>query len=198
MGAAPKPRIISTQIGDSGTRIFSPAMSSGLRTSFVVNVKLRQPQYQILVSGTMLCLSRSSFQIGSIAGPRMIVSASFQSFHRNGALGISKAGTIVFSVGIDGPERSSAPDLSCCSRSPSLPSCSDGKTRIVSWPLDFFVTLSANSWNRSCAISPGLLAWPKRSVVCAAPDSANADSAAAAANRARGNRVFIGGLLSGV
>ena len=121
-------------------------MSSGLRTSFVPKVKLRQPQYQILVSGTMLCLSRSSSHRGWIAGPVMTVSASFQSRHRNGALGISKAGTSEFIVGIDGEEMSSAPDFNCWSRSTSLPSCSDGKTRTVSCPLDFLVTLSANSW----------------------------------------------------
>ena len=113
VGAAPNPRTISTQMGDSGTRTFRPAMSSGFLTSLVPKVKLRHPQYQILVSGTMLCRSLNSFQIGSMAGPRMTVSASFQSLQRNGALGISKAGTIEFNVGMEGEEMSSAPDLSC-------------------------------------------------------------------------------------
>ena len=79
----------------------------------------------------------------------MTASASFQSRHRNGALGISKAGTRVLLAAIDGAVMSRAPDFTCCTRSTSLPSCSDGKTRTVSWPPDFFVTLSANSANRS-------------------------------------------------
>ena len=111
----------------------------------------------------------------------------------------SKAGTSVFSVGIDGDEMSSAPDFSCCSRSTSLPSCSDGKTRTVSWPFDFFVTLSANSWYRSNATSPGLFAWPKRSVVCADAPSAASASVAAAARRTIGvGRAFLRQLVWGL
>ena len=75
------------------------------------------------------------------------------------------ASTFLMALGMDGEEMSSAPDFNCCSRSTSLPNCSDGNTRTVSCPPDFLVTLSANSLYRSCAISPGLLACPKRRTV---------------------------------
>ena len=81
---------------------------------------------------------------------------------------------------------SSAPDFTCWIRSPSLPSCSAGNTLIVTSPLVRLVTLSANSWNRSVAISPLLLAWPKRSVVAA---DAALGTTASAANTGRGERL---------
>jgi hypothetical protein len=81
----------------------------------------------------------------SMAGPLITDSASFQSLQRNGALGISKAGTMELSVGIEGEDMSNAPDFNCWSKSTSLPNCSDGKTRTTNCPPDFFVTLSANS-----------------------------------------------------
>ena len=58
----------------------------------------------------------------------MTFSACAQSVQRNGALAISSAGTSPDSDGIDGAEMSSAPDLTCWIRSPSLPSCSAGNT----------------------------------------------------------------------
>src|SRR6266496_6025656 len=106
VGAAPRALIISTQTGDSGTRILSPAMSSGFTTSFVEKVKSRQPQYQILLTIAMLCLSASSWNRGSNAGPRMIVSASFQSFQRQGPLAISRPGTSDEGTAIDGAHMS--------------------------------------------------------------------------------------------
>jgi hypothetical protein len=158
VGAAPKARTISTKTGLSGTRTLRPTMSSGLVTSRSAKVKLRQPQYQMRVSGTIECLLFSSAKIGSKAGPRITVSASFQSFHRKGALAISIPGTSEEVTGMEGADMSSAPDFTCCSRSASLPSCSEGKTRIVTSPFVRSPTRLASSAKRSWAISPGELA----------------------------------------
>ena len=113
------PRIISTQTGNSDTRIVRPAMSSGVRTGFSDSVKSRQPQYQILVSGMMSCFSSSSSKAGCIEAPEITASASSQFCHRNGALGISIAGTSVLVAVIEAAAMSSTPSRSCCTISVS-------------------------------------------------------------------------------